>query len=305
MPSAVHEAPFTALYSMFTCFLKNLPFNSTSINANVLSNIKAFNSLILDLRVSLQNMRDVVVEVLVPIIGETAFSQHTGALMDKFQEVLDADPSIIMATMAVVTKSKHYSSPAKGSPLRMALMRDGSIRLAKDFITGSNVLLTLNAPVIVEGHTWCSVESVMFKVWVRGDEVIDLETHDPAFMVEGTLYSVDNMDSVMDMIQKGVDVLRGQIISMSLAINPDIDVVALQDPAIKFHIRKGDIITKIASAMRETAYRCYSVWYKKASKAFKWKATFKQLPPTIGPPATNTHAKMKVKHHMGASCGGV
>jgi len=125
------------------------------------------------------------VEVLVPIIGETAFSQHTGALMDKFQEVLDADPSIIMAIMAVVTKSKHYSSPAKGSPLQMALMRDGLIRLAKDFITGSNVLPTLNAPVIVEGHTWCSVKLVMFKVWVRGDEVIDLETHDPAFVVEG------------------------------------------------------------------------------------------------------------------------
>jgi hypothetical protein len=105
--------------------------------------------------------------------------------MDKFQEVLDADPSIIMAIMAVVTKSKHYSSPAKGSPLQMALMRDGLIRLAKDFITGSNVLPTLNAPVIVEGHTWCSVKLVMFKVWVRGDEVIDLETHDPAFVVEG------------------------------------------------------------------------------------------------------------------------
>jgi hypothetical protein len=113
------------------------------------------------------------------------------------------------------------------------------------------------------------------------------------------------MNSVVDMIQKGVDALRGQIISMSLAIDPDIDVVALQDPAIKFHIRKGDIITKIAGAMRETAYRCYLVWYKKASKAFKWKATFEQLPPTIGPPATNTHAKMKVKHRMGASRGGV
>jgi hypothetical protein len=114
MPSAVHEALLTALHSTFTCFLKNLPFNSTSINPHILSNIEASNSLIPDLRVSLQNMQDVVAEVLVPIIGETALSQHTGALMDKFQEVLDADPSIIMAIMAVVTESKCYSSPAKG-----------------------------------------------------------------------------------------------------------------------------------------------------------------------------------------------
>jgi len=109
----------------------------------------------------------------------------------------------------------------------------------------------------------------------------------------------------VDMIQKGVDALRGQIISMSLAIDPDVDVVALQDPAIKFRIRKGDIITKIAGAMRETAYRRYSAWYEKASKAFKRKATFEQLPPTIGPPATNTRAKTKAKRRMGASRGGV
>ncbi|KAG2082359.1 hypothetical protein BD769DRAFT_1683284 [Suillus cothurnatus] len=249
--------------------------------------------------------RNAICEVLVPIIGETVFSQHTGALMDKFQEALDADPSIIMAIMAVVTESKHYSSPVKGSPSQMALMHDGLICSAKDFITGSNVLPTLNAPVIVEGHMWCSVELVTFKVWVRGDEIIDLETHDPAFMAEGTLCPVDNMDSVVDMIQKRVDMLRGQIILMSLAIDANINVVALQDPTIKFHIRKGDIITKITGTMHETAYRCYLVWYKKASKAFKQKATFKQLPPMIGPPATNTHAKMKVKHHMGASCGGV
>ncbi|KAG2737786.1 hypothetical protein P692DRAFT_20656231, partial [Suillus brevipes Sb2] len=261
MPSAVHEAPLTALNSAFTCFLAILPFDHDSINTNVLSNVEASNSLVPDLRVSLQNMRDAAAEVIVPVIGETAFSQHLDALMDKFQESLDADPSLKMVIMAVVTESKRYSSPRKGSLSRMAFMRDGSIRSAKDFIAGSNVLPTLDAPVIVEGHTWCSVESVRFKVWVRGDDVIDLASHDPALVAEGTLYPVDNMDSVLDMIQKGVNLLREQIISMALAIDPDEDSVALRDPNIKFRIRKGDIITKIAGAMRETAYRRYSAWY--------------------------------------------
>ncbi|KAG2738306.1 hypothetical protein P692DRAFT_20676843, partial [Suillus brevipes Sb2] len=261
MPSAVHEAPLTALHSAFTCFFENLPFNSASINANVLSNVGASNSLVPDLRVSFQNMRDLAAEVIVPVIGETAFSQHIDVLMDKLQMALDADPSIIMVIMAVVTESKRYSSPAKNSPSRMAFICDGSIRSATDFITASNVLPTLDAPVVVEGHTWCSVESVSFKVWVRGDEAIDLETRDPAFVAEGTLYPTDDMDSVLAMIKKGTDAMREKIVSMALAIDPDVDVVALKDPSIKLSIKKGNIITKIAGAMRETAYCRYSAWY--------------------------------------------
>ncbi|KAG0692906.1 hypothetical protein DFH29DRAFT_1042882, partial [Suillus ampliporus] len=261
MPSAVHEAPLIALHSGFTCFFDNLPFNRTSINTNVSNNVEASDSLVLDLRVSFQNMQDVVAEVVIPVIGETTFSQHTDTLMDKFKEALDADPSLSMLIMAVVNEKGHYSSPAKKSPLRLAFMRDGLVRSAKDFIAGSNVLPTLNAPVIIEGHTWCSVESVMFKVWVRGDEVIDLETHDPAFVAEGTLYPVDDMDSVMDMIQKGVQAMKEKIILMAESIDPDVDVDALRDPTIKFRLRKDDIITKIVGAMHETAYCCYSVWY--------------------------------------------
>lgn len=185
MPSAVHDAPLTALHAAFTCFLENLPFDRASINTNVLGNIEASRSLAPDLRVSLQNMRDVAAEVIIPIIGETAFSQHTDVLMDKLQDALDADPSLKMVIMAVVTESQRYSSPAKDSPSRMAFMRDGSVRSAKDFITASNVLPTLDAPVIVEGHMWSSVELVTFKVWVRGDEVIDLQSRDPALVAEG------------------------------------------------------------------------------------------------------------------------
>jgi hypothetical protein len=115
------------------------------------------------------------------------------------------------------------------------------------------------------------------------------------------------MDSVLDMIQKGVNLLREQIISMALAIDPDEDSVALRDPNIKFRIRKGDIITKIAGAMRETAYRRYSAWYAKASKALKRKSSFQQLQPIMGPPAHNTRAKAKGRRRapVVVSLGGV
>lgn len=124
-------------------------------------------------------------EVIIPVIGETIFSQHIDVLMDKLQLALDTDPSILMVIMAVVTESKCYPSLVINLQSRMAFMHDGLIRSATDFITVSNVLLTLDTPVIVEGHMWCLVKSVSFKVWVRRDEAIDFETCDPAFMAEG------------------------------------------------------------------------------------------------------------------------
>jgi hypothetical protein len=113
------------------------------------------------------------------------------------------------------------------------------------------------------------------------------------------------MDSVLAMIKKGTDAMREKIVSMALAIDPDVDVVALKDPSIKLSIKKGNIITKIAGAMRETAYCRYSAWYEKASKAFKRKAVFEQLPLTIGPPAANTRAKTKSARRVGIPRRGV
>jgi hypothetical protein len=85
------------------------------------------------------------------------------------------------------------------------------------------------------------------------------------------------MAPVLAMMKKGVDAMRERLISLCREIDPNIDVDALRDPNIAFHIRKKDIIMRIAGAMCETAYRHYSAWYNKASKAAKHKASVTQL----------------------------
>jgi hypothetical protein len=85
------------------------------------------------------------------------------------------------------------------------------------------------------------------------------------------------MAPVLAMMGKGVNKIRERLISLCKEIDVDVDVNALQNPNIVFNVRKEEIITKIAGAMRETAYRRYSAWYKKASKAPKRKASVAQL----------------------------
>jgi hypothetical protein len=47
----------------------------------------------------------------------------------------------------------------------------------------------LDAPVIVEDHTWCSISSVWFKVWVRGDDPINIHSDDSNLVADGVTSS--------------------------------------------------------------------------------------------------------------------
>ncbi|KAG2128386.1 hypothetical protein BD769DRAFT_1667493 [Suillus cothurnatus] len=106
---------------------------------------------------------------------------------------------------------------------------------------------------------------------------VSLYTDDPALVADGLLYPQDTMAPVLAMMKKGVDAMRERLISLCREINPDVNVDALQDPNITFHIRKKDIIMKITGAMLKTTYRRYSAWYNKALKAAKRKASVAQL----------------------------
>jgi hypothetical protein len=85
------------------------------------------------------------------------------------------------------------------------------------------------------------------------------------------------MAPVLAMMEKGVNMIRERLISLCKEIDPDVDVKALQDSNSVFRVQREEIVTKIAGAMRETAYRRYSAWFKKASKAAKRKASVAQL----------------------------
>ncbi|KAG1807532.1 uncharacterized protein BJ212DRAFT_1485650 [Suillus subaureus] len=261
MPSAIHEAPLVALHTVLTCFLENIPFNCQALNANILSNIEASDSLVPDMRISFQNMRDAGSEVIIPGLAETAFSQHGDALINKLEGAIIENPSLLLVIAAVMFKNAPYHLPKRGSDTGRLLLQDPSKRSAKGFISKT-------------------VSSVWFKVWVCRDDPIDIYSDDPNLVVDGFLYPEDTMAPVLTMMGKGVNAIRERLISLCKEIDDDVDVDALWDPTIVFRVRKEDIITKIAGAMHETTYCHYSVWYKKALKAAKCTASITQLGPS-------------------------
>jgi hypothetical protein len=186
MPSAVHEAPLVPFHAAFTCFFGSIDFNRSLLNVCVLCNTEASstNPVIPDLRVSIQDMSDTKKKVYVSVLGETSLSQNRRTLLKKFRNAIKLNPGLLMAIMAEIDETTGYRSPKKKS-CAMTMLRETSPRSSDDFNDATGTLPALNNPVKVEGHTWCSIRSVRFKVWVRGVEPIDLDTTDKSLVACG------------------------------------------------------------------------------------------------------------------------
>ncbi|KAG1886024.1 hypothetical protein F4604DRAFT_1917703 [Suillus subluteus] len=246
MPSAVHEAPLVALHTALTCFLQGIPFDRQAINANAGG-----------------------AKVITYGLAETAFSQHYDALAKKLQDAIIENPSLSLAIAIVIFENQPYRSSNSDSDTARSLLREPSKRAAEDFVSVAGHHPGLNIPVIVENHVWCSISSVWFKVWVRGDDPIDIFSNDSTLVADGFLYPQDTMTPALAMLEKGVNAIREKLVWLCKEIDDNVDVDALRDPTIVFRVRKEDIVAQIAGAMHETAYRRYSAWYDKALKVAK------------------------------------
>ncbi|KAG2336721.1 hypothetical protein BDR05DRAFT_1005604 [Suillus weaverae] len=260
MPSAVHEAPLVPFHVAFACFFRSIDFDHSLLNVCVLCNTEAssINPVIPDLRVSIQDMSDTKKKVHVSLLGETALSQNRRTLLKKFRNAINLNPDLLVAMMAEVDETTGYRSPKKKSPA-MAMLRETSPRSSENFNNATGTLPALNNPVQVEGHTWCSIHSVRFKVWVRGANPINIDTTDKNLVACGTLYPVEDMVAVHAMIQKGVSAIREQLITLYQRIDPHADADSMRIPPFILH--NQEIVTKIAGAMSETAHRRYMAWY--------------------------------------------
>ncbi|KAG0699960.1 hypothetical protein DFH29DRAFT_1001516 [Suillus ampliporus] len=287
MPSAVHEAALVALHTALTFFIESIPFDCQAVNVNILSNIEASDSLVPDMRISFQKMRRTTSKTIISGITETAFLQNRDVLVAKLEDAIEDNLSSLLVIAVVISEDTPYHSPKKGSHTRRALLLDSPKRSSDDFLAATGDLPTLDAPVVVENHTWCSISSIWFKVWVHGDQPIDIYTDDQALVADGYLYPQDSMAPVLAMLDKGVNTIRERLITLCKEIDNNVDVDALQDPTIVFRIRKEDIATKIAGAMCETVYGCYTAWHKKALKAEKRKAS----PMPLAGPSTKARNK--------------
>ncbi|KAG1775828.1 hypothetical protein EV702DRAFT_1046708 [Suillus placidus] len=139
------------------------------------------------------------------------------------------------------------------------------VRVSSD-IAGADVEPpALDRPMIVEGHTWCSITTVRFKVWIRLGDVdnhaIDINTNDPNEMAEGIFYPTNNMSAVLAMTERGANAIKQRLIALCQEIQPNINVRPLEDPNIMFDLDLDDLHDKLVGAMAETAYEQYQAWY--------------------------------------------
>lgn len=186
MPSAIHEAPLVPFHAAFICFFQSIDFDRSLLNVCVLCNTEAssINPIIPDLRVSVQDLSGTTKDVYVSVLGETAFSQTRRALLKKFKEAIQLNPGLLMLIMVEIEETAVYRSPDNRSRA-MAMSRETSPRSSSDFNNATGTLTALKNPVRVEGHTWCSIKSIRFKVWVRGVKPINLNTTDKGLVACG------------------------------------------------------------------------------------------------------------------------
>ncbi|KAG2078651.1 hypothetical protein BDR04DRAFT_1087156 [Suillus decipiens] len=174
MPSR-HEAPLAPLNTTLTCLFESIQYNHQVVNVNVMDNIKASYSLVSDLRISFQNIRHNAAQVIIPGIAETVFSQHLEALEDKLEDAIDTNPDLLLVAV-VVCEQTAYQSPKKNLDAARTLLWDTPKMSKEEFITAAGNLPTLDSPLVVANHTWCSISSIWFKVWARSISILTIQT---------------------------------------------------------------------------------------------------------------------------------
>ncbi|KAG1851059.1 hypothetical protein DFJ58DRAFT_729040 [Suillus subalutaceus] len=272
MPSALHEAPFAGFKDVFSNFFASLPYDRKVVNIEILNTVSISSGVSPDQRISFHKLGSRRSNKFIyTMIGETALSQDVDSLLTKLRKAVAANPQLLLIIMILIEEQNPFHSPLWNSLASRRLLQQPFHQESGDFLAQSDddSVAALNVPVSILGHKWCSVGSISFKVWVRGDDPIDIDTDDVSLMAEGTLYPVENMDAVNNMIETGARALQRGLALFTQEINPDIDIHAIQDPSIPFHLDISMIRTKLVSAMEETAYSRYRVWYDEAIRKRK------------------------------------
>jgi len=183
-----------AIQNAFLQFFAKFPLPKRTLNINVLTNVTTDSS-IPDLRISLQNIADCRCSVIITGLGETAFSQGIVPLYKKLRTSVEVNPSLLLVLAAIIDETRQYHAPLPGSSAWKTLLYEPTMRPQDVFFAGASVEPpALNRPMIVEGHTWCSIAMVRFKVWIKlggvqvDDHAIDIDTNDPNEVAEGVRF---------------------------------------------------------------------------------------------------------------------
>lgn len=190
MPSVLHEAPFAAFKEIFSEFFTSIPYDRTAINIEILNTVSITAGISPDQRISFHRLGSRRSNKFVyTMIGETALSQDVDSLYTKLRKAVADRPRLLLIIIALIEEETHFRSPSLNSLASRTLLCQPFHEESDGFLAQSddNRVAALDVPVSILGHTWCSVGSVSFKVWVRGDDPIDIDTDDVNLMAEGVL----------------------------------------------------------------------------------------------------------------------
>lgn len=212
MPTAVHEYTISEFSKRVQVALDSLPINIERLRVGVERGLSIRSPLTdflatpdLALVAALSGDRSSVFGVM-----ECAFSQDHAKMMMKIRDEVEGWPEITLALAIFISEVRDYKSPLPGSPtwdyfaqrkanhpflkfLSLPSSVNGSTASTPvehtpadaDDLDGhsdtsdspnlnSHVDLDLR-PVTIAGHTWCEIENVKFRVWVKENGVLDLD----------------------------------------------------------------------------------------------------------------------------------
>ena len=122
----------------------------------------------------------------ITVLGEVAFSQPEADVREQLRIAINARPEVIMVIMVTIGESCAYSTPSasyKNSESGWkTLLLEPNMRSPASFLyeyTDSQLPNVPPSEIVVADHTWFSLSSVHFQVWIKyGDNPIDLDTTD-------------------------------------------------------------------------------------------------------------------------------
>jgi hypothetical protein len=193
MPTPLHEAPFASLGKVFSRFFDDIPYDRTTINISILNTVELSTGIAPDQRISFHRLGHRRESTFIStMLGETALSQDPDDLFVKLREAVEANPYVLLVIAVLIKEARPYHSPAWRTVASQTLLRQPLHQNSNAFLVQSDEdsISALDVPVVVCGHEWCSIESVTFKVWVRGNDPIDIDTDNADLMAEGVRFSL-------------------------------------------------------------------------------------------------------------------
>ncbi|KAG1891826.1 uncharacterized protein F5891DRAFT_1197331 [Suillus fuscotomentosus] len=189
-------------------------------------------------------------------IVEVAFSQSEAALLDRFRNAI---------------KFKHHQILSRaGDDLNARNQRDPSLpphHSALAFLSLRDEPQSFDepTPVIVEGHSWCTITDIQVQVWVRGRRgAINIDTKDSRLTARGSLFPVYNEAAMKDvtlMVMKGLELTRDCFVEQCRLADRDASVSNLRSAQLPLPFKWEDIVDGLTYATQATAHARYLTWY--------------------------------------------